>query len=76
MGAFKETIAVAPFLRGKESNRESRQSTPQPLGGEEMLVVDARAHLTPAQMVDRKLIGLMKDLFVSCLRSAEWLRGR
>jgi hypothetical protein len=61
-------------LRGKTPAPENRQ----PAHGEEMLVVDARAHLTPAQMVERKLIGLMKAalLPVSSMHSTSRLLRR
>jgi hypothetical protein len=46
--------------------------------GEESLVADARADLTPAQMVERKLFSLLKEKPVplSYLRMANVSRGR
>src|SRR5262249_2045321 len=46
------------------------------VGGEETLVADPRAGLSPAQMVERKLVGGLKSapLFVSHLQRA--VRGR
>ena len=45
---------------------------------EEVLIEDVRGHLTPAQMVENKLIRLMKttSLPVSSLRSASHLNRR
>jgi hypothetical protein len=46
--------------------------------GEESLVTDVRADLTPAQMVERKLFSLLKEkpVPISYLRMANVTRGR
>ena len=76
MNALRETLSGRSPLFGKQLNRGRRQLIAQSVYGEEVLIVDARAHLTPAQMVERKLIGLMKTVPVSCVHSASVLRSR
>jgi hypothetical protein len=48
-----------------------RQQPHEPAGNEEVLVPDARARLTPAQMVEHKLLSLLKTtpLLVSRLQT-------
>ena len=48
-----------------------RQQLHEPAGKEEVLVPDARARLTPAQMVEHKLLSLLKTtpLLVSRLQT-------
>jgi hypothetical protein len=57
---------VGPFARRPGPQQYSSGQA------EEVLVADARAHLTPADMVDRKLQALLSNssLAVSCLRTA------
>lgn len=45
---------------------------------EESLVADIRAHRTPAQEVEQRLVGMLRGKFipVSQVRSASLLRGR
>src|SRR5438105_1785544 len=52
---------LAPGLLGELYN-SSLTSQDGPIGeSEETLILDSRAELTPAQMVERKLIGLLRD---------------
>lgn len=73
-----ETLFARSPLTGKPTASERRSVATTPTAGEEMLVVDSRAQLTPAQMVERKLLGLMKaaPLPVSCMHSAPRLAAR
>jgi hypothetical protein len=50
---------------------ERRRTREEPVSGEETIVLDPRARLTPAQMVERKLVSLLADapLPVSKLRT-------
>jgi hypothetical protein len=41
-------------------NQTSTGDRPAPTGGEETLVPDRRAGLTPAQIVEQKLVALLK----------------
>jgi hypothetical protein len=78
MEATAETRSVPSPPSSKQPGSERRQAVSQLAYGEEVLIIDARAHLTPAQMVERKLLGLMKatSLPVSCVRSAPRFRSR
>jgi hypothetical protein len=73
-----ETPSARSAFLGKGSISERRAPVVVPAHGEETLVIDARAHLTPAQMVERKLLGLMKaaPLPVSCMHSVARLSAR
>jgi hypothetical protein len=73
-----ETLFARSPLPGKPSVSERRSAAAVLTQGEETLVVDARAHLTPAQMVERKLLGLMKaaPVPVSCMHSVPRLAAR
>jgi hypothetical protein len=73
---------AAPAVR-PQSPREHPASPPPPLfpptaKPDELLVVDSRAALTPAQMVERKLVSLLKGetLPVSHMRLLPRPRGR
>jgi hypothetical protein len=59
-----------------DRTHETATNPPRP-NGEEVLVVDSRARLTPAQMVERKLIGLLRGgpLPVSQMLNAPRGRG-
>jgi hypothetical protein len=65
------TVDGTPFL-----NPADLPSPPR--DGDESLVADARAAMTPAQMVERKLVSLLKGgpLPVSQVRMVSLLRGR
>ena len=55
-----------------ERNLDARPDTRfETVVSEESLILDARAHLTPAQMVERKLVSLLQStsLPVSALQS-------
>ncbi len=69
----KKTRPVLSVLSSKESkalpggetsrtspNAEGGSGAPRTGPGEEMLVVDARSALRPAQLVEHKLVGLLK----------------
>jgi hypothetical protein len=50
---------------------QDRKTRVEPLAPKEVLVPDTRARLTPAQMVERKLVSLLKGAYlpVSCLQT-------
>jgi hypothetical protein len=75
MRRSRETLSPLPS-RGKQPQRNHRPATTQSVSSEEILIVDARAHLTPAQMVERKLMGLIETLPLAYVRSALSARGR
>jgi hypothetical protein len=86
---FAESLAPTPTPREESPNRRVRapraelpdveltQLTPA-AEPEESLVVDARAGLTPAQMVENKLVSLLcgKGLLASHIQMASLLRKR
>jgi hypothetical protein len=51
---------------------------PRPGAAEESLILDARGELTPAQMVEKKLLSLLggKGLLASHIQMAGLLKGR
>jgi hypothetical protein len=44
----------------KHFESSANEQPPTPAGSEEVMVADVRAGLTPAQMVERKLVSLLK----------------
>jgi hypothetical protein len=62
----------------RRSGARSASTFAEPNSQEEVLVIDARARMTPAQLVERKLIRLMKTapLPVSHLQAAARLHHR
>src|SRR5262249_14075012 len=71
---------VTPLRRGADGLLSSEETVVSPAAAQECLVADARAALTPAEMVERKLISLLKNnaLAVSQvqMRAPGWNRGR
>jgi len=61
--AMDHTLATVESNLPLPVSAAALDGTPQPLPEvlEEALVADARAHLTPAQMVERKLLFLLKS---------------
>src|SRR5262249_634922 len=66
-------VSVSQQLEGTMMPQPAneRQQSNEPAGKEEMLIPDTRARLTPAQMVERKLLSLLNStpLLVSRLQT-------
>ncbi len=56
-----EHLVTTPFARGGSPHDPHPAALPAHVLTEEALVADARAGLTPAQMVERKVASLLKS---------------